>query len=187
MRPLPRHVPVRPAGRRLQQAPTGRAAAGQTPDPGLRQGNRLLARHRVDLRLRASALRDATAHVVAAMLEIDARLVRERPGLLLITDKGFASRAFERSLSEQGITPPLPSMKREAARPGEPMLKKVRRLIESVDDTLKGRLDHGGVPPVGDRSGRGPHLAAAFCRTRPGVEEAEARPLSRQDRVRHFR
>ncbi|MFC5954108.1 hypothetical protein ACFP51_06275 [Streptomyces pratens] len=38
-------------------------------------------------------------------------------------------------------------MKREAARPGEPMLKKVRQLIESVNDTLKGRLgleQHGG-------------------------------------------
>ncbi|MER6407402.1 hypothetical protein ABT269_28660 [Streptomyces viridosporus] len=69
----------------------------------------------MDLRLHAGALRDATAHVVAAMLEIDARLVRERPDLLLITDKGFASRAFERSLSEQDITLPLPSMKREAA------------------------------------------------------------------------
>ncbi|MYV49349.1 IS982 family transposase [Streptomyces sp. SID2888] len=85
--------------------------------------------------------------VLAAMLEVDAPLVRERPGLLLITDKGFASRAFERSLSEQGITLLRPSMKREAARPGEPMLKKVRQLIESVNDTLKGQLDleqHGG-------------------------------------------
>jgi hypothetical protein len=60
---------------------------------------------------------------------------------------GFASRAFERSLSEQGITLLRPSMKREANRPGEPMPKKVRQLIESVNDTLKGRLDleqHGG-------------------------------------------
>lgn len=85
--------------------------------------------------------------VLAAMLEVDAPIVRERPGLLLITDKGFASKAFERSLSEQGITLLRPSMKREAARPGEPMLKKVRQLIESVNDTLKGQLDleqHGG-------------------------------------------
>ncbi|MFC5673671.1 IS982 family transposase [Streptomyces incanus] len=85
--------------------------------------------------------------VLAAMLEVDTQLVRERPGLLLNTDKGFASRAFERSPSEQGITLLWPSMKREAARPGEPMLKKVRQLIESVNDTLKGQLDleqHGG-------------------------------------------
>ncbi|MFE9924777.1 hypothetical protein ACFYQA_25295 [Streptomyces sp. NPDC005774] len=62
--------------------------------------------------------------VLAAMLEVDAPLVGERPGLLLITDKGFASRAFERSRSKQGITLLRPSMKREATRPGEPMLKK---------------------------------------------------------------
>lgn len=36
---------------------------------------------------------------------------------------------------------------REKQRHGEPMLKKVRQLIESVNDTLKGQLDlehHGG-------------------------------------------
>jgi hypothetical protein len=34
-----------------------------------------------------------------------------------------------------------PSRKREKQRHGEPMLKKVRQLIESVNDTLKGQLD----------------------------------------------
>lgn len=85
--------------------------------------------------------------VLAAMLEVDAALVRERPGLLLISDKGFASKPFERSLSEQGITLLRPSRKKEVLRAGEPMLKKVRQLIESVNDTLKGQLDleqHGG-------------------------------------------
>ncbi|MEV8023106.1 transposase [Streptomyces sp. NPDC086554] len=69
------------------------------------------------------------------------------PGQLLITDKGFASKPFERSLSEQGITLLRPSTKREATRPSEPLLKKVRQLIESVNDTLKGQLNleqHGG-------------------------------------------
>jgi hypothetical protein len=40
-----------------------------------------------------------------------------------------------------------PSRKDEMKRAGEPMLKKVRQLIESVNDTLKGQLDleqHGG-------------------------------------------
>ncbi|WP_405770620.1 transposase [Actinacidiphila glaucinigra] len=90
--------------------------------------------------------------VLAAMLEIDSDLVRERPGLLLITDKGFASKPFERPLSEQGITLLRPSRKKEVLRPGEPMLKKVRQLIESVNDTLKGQLDleqHGGRTPGG--------------------------------------
>lgn len=74
------------------------------------------------------------------MLEIDAELVSERDGILLITDKGFASRELERSLSENGITLLRPSPKDEAIRPGEPVLKKVRQLIESDNDTLKGQL-----------------------------------------------
>ncbi|MFH0179122.1 hypothetical protein [Streptomyces cacaoi] len=59
----------------------------------------------------------------------------------------FAGRAFETLLGEHGITLLRPSRKDEKARYGEPMLKKVRQLIESVNDTLKGRLDledHGG-------------------------------------------
>ena len=85
--------------------------------------------------------------VLEAMLQVDAHLVRERPGLLLISDKGFASKPFEQSLSAQGITLLRPSRKDETTRAGEPLLKKVRQLIESVNDTLKGQLDleqHGG-------------------------------------------
>jgi hypothetical protein len=85
--------------------------------------------------------------VLAAMLDVDAELIAERVGLLLIADKGFASKAFERSLSEVGITLLRPSRKREVLRPGEPMLGKVRQLIESINDTVKGQLDleqHGG-------------------------------------------
>lgn len=94
--------------------------------------------------------------VLAAMLEVDADLIAAREGLLLITDKGFASKPFERSLSEQGITLLRPSRKKEAVRAGESMLKKIRQLIESVNDTFKGQLDleqHGGrtVEGVGAR------------------------------------
>jgi hypothetical protein len=85
--------------------------------------------------------------VLAAMLEVEAGVAAEHPGILLISDKGFASRTFERHLAEQGIELLRPSRKREKARYGEAMLKKVRQLIESVNDTLKGQLDleeHGG-------------------------------------------
>jgi hypothetical protein len=85
--------------------------------------------------------------VLTAMLEVDAELVRQRRGLLLITDKGFASQTFEQALAADGITLLRPSRKTEVLRAGEPMLKKVRQLIESVNDTLKGQLDleqHGG-------------------------------------------
>lgn len=85
--------------------------------------------------------------VLAAMFEVDAHLVAERDGILLISDKGFASKAFERDLAEVGVELLRPSFKRERKRPGEPVPKKVRQLIESVNDTLKGQLDlerHGG-------------------------------------------
>ena len=85
--------------------------------------------------------------VLSAMLEVDAGLVAAREGVLLISDKGFASKPFERELLDQGIELLRPSRKREKERYGEPMLKKVRQLIESVNDTLKGQLDleqHGG-------------------------------------------
>ncbi|GAA0523040.1 MULTISPECIES: IS982 family transposase [Streptomyces] len=85
--------------------------------------------------------------VLQAMLDLDAGLVSDRPGLLLIADKGFASKEFEKDLTMRGITLLRPSFKREKKRKGEGLLKSVRQLIESVNDTLKGQLDleqHGG-------------------------------------------
>lgn len=85
--------------------------------------------------------------VLAAMLEVDADLIAERDGILLISDKGFSSGPFERELAGLRIELLRPSRKREKKRYGEPMLKKVRQLVESVNDTLKGQLDleeHGG-------------------------------------------
>ncbi len=85
--------------------------------------------------------------VLSAMLEVDTAVTAEHEGILLICDKGFAGRGFETLLSEYEITMLRPSRKDEKARHGEPLLKKVRQLIESVNDTLKGQLDledHGG-------------------------------------------
>jgi hypothetical protein len=85
--------------------------------------------------------------VLAAMLDRDPHLATDRPGLLLIADKGFASRPFESDLAARGITLLRPSFKRQKPRTGEPLLKSVRQLIESVNDTLKGQLSleqHGG-------------------------------------------
>src|SRR2546421_332126 len=92
--------------------------------------------------------------VLAAMLEVDADVAAAHEGILLICDKGFAGRDFEQLLAGYAITLLRPSRTDEQARYGEPMLKKVRQLIESVNDTLKGQLDlenHGGV--------RGPGVA----------------------------
>jgi len=66
--------------------------------------------------------------------------------------RGFAGRDFEQLLADYSITLLRVSRADEQARRGEPMLKKVRQLIESVNDTLKGQLDlegHGGRSCVG--------------------------------------
>jgi hypothetical protein len=84
---------------------------------------------------------------LASMSETHAGLVAEREGILLISDKGRAGKGFEQDLAGKGIELLWPSRKREKARYGDPMLNKVRQLIESVYDSLKGRLDleqHGG-------------------------------------------
>ncbi|MFV2180016.1 IS982 family transposase [Actinomadura sp. LOL_016] len=85
--------------------------------------------------------------VVAAMLDVEPGLAAQRPGLLLIADKGFKARWFEDDLARRGIELLRPSMRNEPDRAGEGLLKPVRQLIESVNDTLKGQLDlerHGG-------------------------------------------
>ena len=80
--------------------------------------------------------------VLAAMLEEAGDVVAEHPGILMITDKGFSGRRFERMLAEEHrVTLLRPSRKNEKKRRGEPLLKSVRQLIESVNDTLKGQLD----------------------------------------------
>ncbi|MFF3160091.1 hypothetical protein [Streptomyces sp. NPDC057910] len=85
--------------------------------------------------------------VLQAMLDVDEDLVAGRPGLLLNSDKGFASKEFENDLAMRGTALLRPSFKREKKRPGEGSLKSVRQLTESVNDTLKGQLhleQHGG-------------------------------------------
>jgi hypothetical protein len=57
-------------------------------------------------------------------------------------DKGFASTAFEKEPAERGITLLRPSRKREKTRFGELMLKKIRQLSGSVNDTLKGNFSN---------------------------------------------
>ncbi|GGU92196.1 hypothetical protein ACIG0C_21410 [Kitasatospora aureofaciens] len=54
--------------------------------------------------------------VLAAMLEVDTELVSRREGILLMSDKGFASKAFEKDLAELGVTLLRPSLKREKKR-----------------------------------------------------------------------
>jgi hypothetical protein len=96
--------------------------------------------------------------VLTAMLDAGPGLAAARPGLTLITDKGFAGREMGAGLAKRGITLLRPARKDERARHSEPLLKSVRQLIESASDTLKGQLDleaHGALQLHANATGRG--------------------------------
>jgi hypothetical protein len=94
--------------------------------------------------------------VLTAVLEENPALVAARSGQLIIADKGYISAELDRWLAERGIRLLRPSYRNRTSRPDEHLLKPVRQLIESVNDTLKGQLDlelHGGrtIEGVGAR------------------------------------
>ncbi|MGW2492767.1 IS982 family transposase [Streptomyces sp. NPDC001606] len=86
--------------------------------------------------------------VLAALIDNEPHLTSDRPGLLILADKGYIAAELDRFLAAHGISLLRPSYRnRGTPRPGETLLKTVRQLIESVNDTLKGQLDleqHGG-------------------------------------------
>jgi hypothetical protein len=75
--------------------------------------------------------------VLMAVLDHDPALTQHRPGLTIIADKGCVSRELDTCLAERGVVLLRPSYRNRAPRPGEHLLKPVRRLIESVNDTSK--------------------------------------------------
>ncbi|MCJ7780414.1 MAG: IS982 family transposase, partial [Acidimicrobiia bacterium] len=88
--------------------------------------------------------------VAADMIAVDPNL--NRPGQILIADKGYRSAAFEQRLTDAGITLIRPMMKGEKPRPLQRFLRPFRQIIESVNQTLKAQLDlerHGGRKPQG--------------------------------------
>jgi hypothetical protein len=94
--------------------------------------------------------------VLTAVLDHDPQLVADRPGLLIIADKGYVSAELDRWLIDRGVRLLRPSYRNRTPHPAQRLLKPVRQLIESVNDTLKGQLDlelHGGrsVEGVGVR------------------------------------
>jgi hypothetical protein len=86
--------------------------------------------------------------VLAALLDAEPALATTRPGLLILGDKGYISAELDRFLAARSISLLRPSYRnRGTPQPAEALLKTVRQLIESVNDTLKGQLDleqHGG-------------------------------------------
>lgn len=85
--------------------------------------------------------------VMLDLLDVEPDLLAHRPGQTIIADKGYASAEFERALADRGARLIRPARSNEKPRPGTTVLKALRQLIESVNDTLKGQLDlevHGG-------------------------------------------
>ena len=85
--------------------------------------------------------------VLMAVLAHDPTLTADRPGLVIVADKGYVSAELDAFLADRAAVPLRPSYRNRSPRPGEHLLKPIRQLIESVNDTLKGQLDlelHGG-------------------------------------------
>lgn len=86
--------------------------------------------------------------ILAALIDNEPHLAAHRPGLLILADKGYIAAELDRFLAARDISLLRPSYRnRGTPQPAEALLKTVRQLIESVNDTLKGQLDleqHGG-------------------------------------------
>ncbi|MET9658436.1 IS982 family transposase [Streptomyces sp. NPDC006510] len=89
--------------------------------------------------------------ILLALLAVEPTLLAGRPGQTLTGDKNYFGRDFEHQLAEQDIRLLRPR-KGEPERPGAPLLKPLRQVIESVNETFKGQLDleqHRGLTPGG--------------------------------------
>ncbi|MGH9092821.1 MAG: IS982 family transposase [Acidimicrobiales bacterium] len=90
--------------------------------------------------------------VLRDILAIEPELLGDRPGQVVLADKGYRSAELEAFLADHGARLVRPAMRGEDPRPGARFLKPLRQVIESVNDTLKGQLDlerHGGRTPNG--------------------------------------
>jgi Transposase DDE domain len=85
--------------------------------------------------------------ILLDLVELDPGLLAPPGGVVLLADKGYRDQATEHLLAEHGITLVRPAFRNEQPRPGRLLLKLLRQVIESVNQTLKGQLDleqHGG-------------------------------------------
>jgi hypothetical protein len=89
---------------------------------------------------------------LVGILAADPTLLAARPGQTLITDKHYFGRRFEAELTAHGGRLLRPARKGEPERAGARLLKPLRQVIESINETFKGQLDlerHGGRTPAG--------------------------------------
>jgi hypothetical protein len=73
-------------------------------------------------------------------------------GQIMIGDKNYYGRDFEKALREAGLVLLRPARKGGPEPVGRQYFKPLRQVIESVNQTLKGQLDlerHGGRTPEG--------------------------------------
>lgn len=82
------------------------------------------------------------------LLAAEPNLVAARPGQTLIGDKNYFGRTFEQELAQQDIQLLRPTRKGERQRPGASLFKPLRQVIESVNETFKGQLNHGSRLPT---------------------------------------
>ena len=86
------------------------------------------------------ALADAKAdehEIIRDLVEVELDLVR--PGQVILADEGYAPAQSETFWVECGATLIRPAKAGEPPRPGARFSKPLRRMIESINDTLKGR------------------------------------------------
>ena len=106
-------------------------------------------------------------------------------GRVIIADKNYFGAAFEDQLTQAGIELIRPARKGESPHPGKRFLRLLRQIIESVNQTFKGRLDlerHDGRTIAGACSRitqRVLALTAAIWHRRPHTTEPNPlRPLT---------
>jgi hypothetical protein len=90
--------------------------------------------------------------VAIDLFEAEPALLAGRHGQTLIADKGYASAEFERRLAHHGVELVRPARANEPRRRGATQLRRLRQIIESINNTLKAQLSlehHGGHSPQG--------------------------------------
>jgi hypothetical protein len=93
--------------------------------------------------------RETFAHIVANTPALSTRRHGRR---IVLADKAYYGRAFDADLAAGGIEILRPPRRGEHPRPGQRLLRPLRQIIESVNETLKGQLDlerHGGKTIAG--------------------------------------